>query len=200
MLCSGLRSWQTLYWGLRVLSQKPLSWYQDFQAPKRLGFGVCTCIVHFTVLALEGHTISSICARASSTPSQASGTRCHTTVTLTLEGRMGHWGLWAQGCEANSPRTGKEGRALAQGHPGVSHPRTPLPLTELQIPCGFRLSLDRGCGCRSAALYCRSLSPPDPNSLAHPLCAPASGQALTPQRLGITYHTLPVETAPCLPS
>ena len=70
-----------------------LSWYQDFQAPKRLGFGVCTCIVHFTVLALEGHTISSICAGASSTLSQASGTRCHTTVTLTLEGRMGHWGL-----------------------------------------------------------------------------------------------------------
>lgn len=51
VLYSALRSWQTLYWGPRILSQKPLSWYQDFQAPKRLGFGICTCIVHFTVLA-----------------------------------------------------------------------------------------------------------------------------------------------------
>lgn len=54
---------------LRPQGSEPelLSWYQDFQAPKRLGLGSGYYVT--TVLALEGHTISSICARVSSTPS-----------------------------------------------------------------------------------------------------------------------------------
>lgn len=131
--------------------------------------------------------MSPICARASSTPNQASGARYHTTVTLTLEGRMKSpqaLGTVSSGVWGKLPKD-KEGRkGLGTGAPRCFSSQDPSPPTELQIPCSFRLSLDRGCGCRSTALFCHSLSLLTWSSLSHPLPAPASGWALIPPNTG----------------
>ena len=73
----------------------------------------------------------------------------------------GNSGMWGK-----LPKDPYGRKGLGTGAPG-----TPLPPTELQTPCNFRLSLERGCSCRPAVLSCRSLGPPDSEQPSRPLAA-----------------------------